>query len=123
MLAPESVISVMAMEFPERLARLRKDRGPSQRALGEMVGVHVSHLRRYEAGKPQPTLEVLRKLARALPVSADVLLFNDGERDREKEFRYRFEAVSKLDKEQRKVIKAVLDAILLPHDAKRWAAE
>jgi hypothetical protein len=67
--------------------------------------------------------KVLRRLARALRVSADVLLFGEGERDPEKEFRVHFEALSKLDKEERKVIKAVLDAILLRHDAKRWAAE
>jgi hypothetical protein len=66
---------------------------------------------------------VLRKLARALRVSADVLLFDEGERDPEKEFRVHFEALSKLDREERKVIKAVLDAILLRHDAKRWAVE
>jgi transcriptional regulator with XRE-family HTH domain len=89
--------------------------------LAEAVGVHVTHLRRYEAGTSQPTLDVLRRLATTLRVSADLLLFDEGERGPDSDFRLHFEALSRLDAEERKIIKAVLDALLLKHDAKRWA--
>ena len=44
------------------------------------IGIHVVQLRRYEAGTFQPTLDVIRKLATALSVSADLLLFGKDER-------------------------------------------
>lgn len=43
-------------------------------------GVHVAQIRRYEGGDSQPTLEVIRKLAIALSVSADMLVFDKEER-------------------------------------------
>ena len=110
------------MGFAARLLALRKQRGMSQVTLAEAVGVHVTQLRRYEAGRSQPTLEVLRQLAKALRVSADLLLFAEGERGPDEDFRFQFEALAALGQEERKVVKAVLDALLLQHDAKRWAS-
>ena len=115
-------LEVLSMGFPERLVALRKRRGFTQQALAGEVGVHVSHLRRYEAGQSQPTLDVLRHFAKALRVSADVLLFDEAERGPDADFKLHFEALSRLDKDERKIVKAVLDAILLKHDAKRWSA-
>jgi DNA-binding XRE family transcriptional regulator len=62
------------MDFPERLATLRNERGMTQGTLAQHVGIHVSQLRRYEAGNSSPTLDVLRKLAIALSVNAVQLL-------------------------------------------------
>src|SRR5277367_1499727 len=84
---------VKAPEFPELLARLRKERGLTQQALAEKVGVHVVQLRRYEAGASQPTLDVIRRIAVALSVSADLLLFGKDERGPDDELRLQFEAV------------------------------
>jgi transcriptional regulator with XRE-family HTH domain len=109
----------LTMDFPKRLASLRKDRSLTQQALADAVGVHVTQLRRYEAGTSQPTLEILRKLAVALRVSADVLLFGEGERGPEEDFRLQFEAVSHLDPEEKRVVKSVLEGILLKHEARR----
>ena len=53
---------------------------PTQQALALKVGVHVVQLRRYEAGSSQPTLDVIRHLAVALQVSADLLLFCENQR-------------------------------------------
>jgi len=114
-------IVLLAVEFPQRLEALRKQRGLSQKSLAEAIGVHVTQLRRYEAGTSQPTLDVLRQLAKALRVSADVLVFGDDERGPDDDLRYHFEAISNLDDEERKVIKTVLDALLLKHEARRWS--
>jgi len=73
-------LDLTAMDFPERLATLRNERGMTQGTLAEHVGIHVSQLRRYEAGSSSPTLDALRKLAIALSVSADTLIF-DAERN------------------------------------------
>ena len=109
------------MDFPERLAALRQERHMSQQALADAVGVHVTQMRRYEAGASNPTLDVLRNLAKALRVSADTLLFDVTERSPDASLRQQFEAVAQLDAHEKRVVKDVLDALLLKHDAKQWA--
>jgi len=42
-----TVIAIEDMSFPGRLTTLRKERGLTQQALAERVGVHVTQLRRY----------------------------------------------------------------------------
>lgn len=111
---------LLDMGFPERLAALRKERGMTQLVLSEAAGVNVSQIRRYEGGSSQPTLEVLRKLAIALSVSADVLLFDLDERGPDDDLRLQFEAVSRLDPDEKMVIKEVVESMIIRHDAGRW---
>jgi transcriptional regulator with XRE-family HTH domain len=105
--------------FPERLAAVRKERGLTQQALADRVGIHVVQLRRYESDASQPTLDVIRNLAVALSVSADLLLFGKDERGPDNELRFQFEAVSRFDAEDKKAARAVLDGLILRHEAKR----
>lgn len=109
------------IEFPQRLAALRKERGLTQQALASEIGVHVIQVRRYESGASQPTLDVIRKLAVALRVSADVLIFGEEPRGPDDELRLQFEAISKFDADEKRVIKALLDGMILKHEAKRWS--
>ncbi len=120
--APLTVTAVTEMEFPQRLATLRKQSGLTQQTLADHAGVHVTQLRRYEAGKSQPTLDVLKKIAVALSCSLDVLAFDQDERGPDEDLRLQFEATSRLDPEERKVLKVVIEGILLKHEAKRLAA-
>jgi transcriptional regulator with XRE-family HTH domain len=89
------------LDFPQHLAALRKQRTLTQQALAERIGVHVVQLRRYESGSSQPTLE---------------------ERGPDDELKLQFEAVSRLDPEEKKVIRSLLDSMILRHEAKRWSA-
>jgi transcriptional regulator with XRE-family HTH domain len=109
------------MDFPERLAALRKERGLTQQALAERVGIHVTQLRRYEGGGAQPTLDVLRRLAVALSVSADQLVFDTDERGPDGDLRLHLEAVQHLDDDEKAVIRTVIEAVLLRHQARRYA--
>ena len=117
-----SKAKIKALQFPQHLAALRKDRGLTQQALAERVGIHVVQLRRYESGSSQPTLDVIRKLAIVLSVSADMLLFGKDERGPDDELRLQFEAVSRFDPEEKKVIRSMLDGMILRHEAKRWSS-
>ena len=72
-MAMSQQLILLAMDFQDRLATLRKDKRFTQQALADLAGVHVAQIRRYEAGESQPTLDVIRKLAIALSVSADML--------------------------------------------------
>lgn len=46
--------SRITIDFTTRLAAARKQRGLTQQALTEHVGVHVTQIRRYEAGTSGP---------------------------------------------------------------------
>ncbi len=109
----------IAMDFPERLASLRKERKFTQKALAERVSVHITQIQRYENGSTQPTLDIIRKLATTLAVSSDELIFGEGEREPTEEFKRQFEALGQFDEEERKVAKAVLESLILKHNAKR----
>ena len=75
------------MSFHDRLAAVRKQRGLTQQALADAVGVHLTQVGRYEAGSSLPHFEVLRKLVIALGVSADYLLFEERDRNPDDDLR------------------------------------
>jgi transcriptional regulator with XRE-family HTH domain len=107
-------------DFPQRLAELRKQHNLTQAQLAERIGMHVVQLRRYEAGTSQPTLDVIRKLATALQVSADMLLFGQDARGPDDDLRLQFEAVSRFDEEEKRVVRSLLEGMILKHEARRW---
>src|SRR3970040_1704949 len=92
----------------------------TQRALADVTGISLIQIHRYEAGSSQPTLEALRKLAKALRVSADALVFDQDERGPDEELKLQFEAVSQFGREEKKAAREVLDALILKHQARRW---
>jgi transcriptional regulator with XRE-family HTH domain len=110
------------MNFPARLLHFRKQQGLSQLRLAEAVGLHVNQVRRYEAGTAQPTLEALVNLAKALHVSLDALVFDESERGPNEELRLQFEAVSQFPEEERKVVTALLDGLIIKHQTKRMVS-
>lgn len=101
------------MSFSARVIALRKQRGLTQQGLADTSGIHVQQIKRYEAGHAQPTAEALKKLALALHVTSDTLLFEEGEREPDDDLKLRFEAISAMLPEEREVAKAVLDAIIV----------
>lgn len=104
------------MSFGKRLVELRRKRGLTQQQLCELVGVHVTQLRNYESDRSQPTLEVIRKLALALDITADELVFDPSERMpliTDKELIRQWEHIEELPEEDRKALKAVVEGLLL----------
>jgi hypothetical protein len=92
-----------------------------QSVVAEAVGNHYSGtpLRKRRS---QPTLDVIRRLAVALQVSADVLIFGADEPGPDGDLRLQFEAISKFSAEEKSVIKSVLEGLILKHEAKRWSS-
>ncbi len=120
MVETSTVVPIDIMNFAQRLVALRKERGLTQQALADRVGIHVSNIRRYEAASSQPTLDVLRNVALALNTSADSLLFDEDERGPDDDLRFQFEATRTLDDGEKEALKALLEGFLLRHDARRW---
>lgn len=113
---------VVSMEFAARLAHLRKQKGFSQQALADAVGIHASQIKRYEAGATCPSLDALKMLAITLGVSADTLLFDEDERNPAEDFHLKLDVISHLNEDEQRIIREVLDAMLLKYQARRWAA-
>lgn len=111
-----------AMDFAHRLIDARKQRGLTQQALADLAGVHVTQLRRYEAGTNQPTLDVLRALAIALSISTDALVFTDDERGpQDPGLRLHLEAVNQLDPDEQAAVRTLIEGALLRHQARKLA--
>lgn len=110
----------LTMDFPERLVHLRKHKQLTQQGLADLAEISLSILKRYESGKAQPTLPVLRRLAIALGVSGDALLFEKDERGPGDDLRLHFEAVARMSPEEQRVVRSLLEGMILKHDAKRW---
>lgn len=108
-----------AANFPARLIQTRRQASMTQQALADAAGVHVNQIKRYEAGAAQPTLEALVGLARALHVSLDQLVFDEGERGPSDDLRLQFEAVSHMSDDDRRIIKALLDGMIVKHQTKQ----
>lgn len=120
---PTSLLETLVMDFAHRLAETRKHAGLTQQALADRAGVHVTQLRRYEAGTNQPTLDVLRALALALSVSTDSLVFTDDERGpTDPGLLLHLEAINHLDPDEQDAIRTLIEGTLLRHQARRLAA-
>ena len=117
-----SVHSVDLMAFPDRLARLRKDKGLTQKELAETVGLNQAQVHRYEKGSAEPSMSALKRLALALGVTTDELVFEDDERGPGDELRLQFEAIARFAPDEKKTAKEVLDGLILKHEARRWAS-
>ena len=115
----DSQFWIFDMAFSERVLQLRKQHDWTQQQLAERVGVKVLQIRRYENGSSQPTLEVIKNLAMALGVTADELIFGEGERGPDEELRLQFEALSQFDNDDKLVAQEVLEGLILKHQAKQ----
>lgn len=111
---------VLSVAFPDRLTATRKARGLTQEGLGDLAGLTKLQIHRYERGTSQPTLDALKRMAVALNVSIDELVFEEQERKPEGELLLLFEGVSRLDPGEQRLIKELIQSVMLKHDAKRY---
>lgn len=107
------------MPFSDRLVTLRKKRGLTQEALAHLIGVTKTQVYRYENSGAQPTLDVIKQLAIALSVTTDQLIFEEGERQPDDSLTLLLEGITRLDPDEKHVIKELVEGILLKHQAKQ----
>ena len=100
------------MEFCERLVEARRRRQLTQEQLADKAGVHVTQLRRYEAGNAEPTLRILRQLAVALSVTTDELVFDKPRGPQSRQLQLAFEAASELGKADQAVVRSVIEGLV-----------
>ena len=108
------------MDFGTRLATLRKRRTMTRQALADAVNCHVTMIGRYEDNETQPTLGIIRNMARVLSVNADSLVFEQDERGPSQELLMQFLTVCQLLPADQAVIKDALEGLILTYQAKCW---
>lgn len=108
------------MSFTERFLQLRKQHSLTQQQMADTVGMHITQVKRYESGEAQPSLEVLKKVAVAFNVSTDWPVFEENEREPQDELKLKFEALVQMEKDERRSVLALLNAMILKHQTKRF---
>ena len=110
------------MSIAQRLSALRKNKGLTQQALADVIGLHVTQVKRYEHDQSQPSLETLKKIARALRVTIDSLAFEEHELMPDDSLALQFQAVTNLPPEQQAVIKQLLEGMIIKYEAEKWSS-
>ncbi|MCP3889260.1 MAG: helix-turn-helix transcriptional regulator [Desulfobulbaceae bacterium] len=106
------------MTLGTKLKKLRKEKGLSQAALEAMSGVNCKLLSKYENERIVPSADTLRKIAEALQISSDYLIFDNAPKDgistlKDLELFEKFKEVENMSPENRSMIKHMIDALLI----------
>ena len=110
----------IAMNLHAKLVQLRKKKGLTQQQMAEAAGIHLTQIKRYESGASQPSLEALKKIAVALSVTTDSLLFEETERGPDEDLRLQFETITRMPKKERQIIRELLEGMIIKYEAQRW---
>lgn len=104
------------MPLGDRIKELRTQAGWSQGQLAERVGTDARQISRYENARITPSLDVLARIAQALDVSLDHLVFDDIARRplhaKQDVLGDRLAAIAELDPEALAALTNVIDALI-----------
>lgn len=97
------------MHVGKKIAQLRKLRDWTQEQLAHKMGVHKSHVSRWESGQMALKIETLERLAEVFGISLDDLTNSSPAGPGSTQLLQDFEA---LNEDDRLVVRKVLDAML-----------
>ena len=116
------------MSLAKKITNLRKERNLTQKELAKSIGVHFSHMSRYERGISLPSIDVVKKIAQVFSVSTDYLLLDDDQvysatTIPDPELLPLFEAVSQMPEQEKTAIKIVLGSMVVKHQIEQLLKE
>jgi len=117
------ITRLTTMSIAQRLVSLRKQKGLTQQVLADSIGLHITQIKRYEAGSSQPSLEALKKISQTFRVTIDSLVFELDELEPEEDLRLQFKAVSNMPDEERQVVRQLLEGMIIKYEAERWSSK
>jgi len=117
------ITRLLTMSMAQRLATLRKQKGLTQQALADSLGLHITQVKRYEAGTSHPSMEALKKIAQTLRVTTDSLIFEQEELEPDEDLRLQFKAISNMPEEEQRVVKQLLEGMIIKYEAERWSSK
>ena len=100
--------------FGARIKELRQAKGLTQKQLGKKIGVHYLNVGRYEQDKVNPSVPALMRLARALNVTLDFLVYGpDGKAHiKDEELFFLFKSVLELEPQDRIEVKQLVTSFV-----------
>lgn len=66
------------MNVGENIRKFRKEKGLTQKKLGELSNINEVQIRQYELGKANPKLETINKISKALDIPVEQLIFDNS---------------------------------------------
>lgn len=111
-------------KFADNLKKARANKNISQDEMAKKIGIHVTHVSRYERGLSMPSLEVANKIAKTLDISIDELVQGKHTAIAEKSIKDRellsmFNKVQVLNEKQKDCMKEFMSAFLLKVDVQK----
>lgn len=105
-----------ASKIGQKIKALREERMLSQGELEKIAKINSHLISKYENGVVEPTVSNLIKIAKALQVTADYLLF-DGTKKEDSEFtnpvlKTQVPLINKMNKRDQEVITRLIDAFI-----------
>lgn len=113
--------STFFKELGARIATARKERGLTQQALADQLGIAQQTLAHYEVARARIAASLIPRVAELLDLSFDELLIGTpivrlpGKRGPASRIERQLDAVSQLPKARQRVVSEVLDAMLAQH--------
>lgn len=90
----------------------RNDKHITQEVLAEKTNLSVKYIGHLELGNRNPSLETLIKIANALEISTDLLLFDLVDSSYKDKNCFLNDKISELSKDNQKIIHSVIDAMI-----------
>jgi transcriptional regulator with XRE-family HTH domain len=120
--------ALMVFKFGDNVKKIRVEKSISQQELADIVGIHSTHVSRYERNMAQPSVEIAKKMAEALNVTVDTLIY--GQQDEKSKNNLKdadllnlFTKVRLLDKQDLTAVKFMLKAYIFQKDTKARLAQ
>ncbi len=112
------------MSLGTKIKEIRKEQGLSQGDLGKRSGIHEKLVSKYENERIVPTADTLKKIAQALHVSADYLIFENVPKEGKVELKdlelfSMFKEVEDMGENERETIKNLIDAMIVKSKVQR----
>ena len=108
--------TVLSPDFPNKLKKLRKNRGWSQGQLAQKIGADLQRISKYERGVIWPTMELMVKMAKVFDVTVDFLIRNDKDtavgKIKNQELLSQLEEINNLPEPDQETVVSFLDAFI-----------
>jgi len=123
----EDIKSKNMKSFGDNLKEARTKKGISQGQLAELMQIHSAHISRYERNQTVPSVDVVKKFADILEVSADMLIYGtEDEKAKSKitdaELLNMFSKAQHLSDHDRDCVKSLIKAFLFQKDMEKQLA-
>ncbi len=118
----------MANKFGDNVKKIRTDKNISQQELADIIGIHSTHVSRYERNMAQPSVEIAKKMAEALNVSVDTLIYGATDEKaknslKDTDLLTMFTKIQQLEKTDLSTVKNLLKAFIFQKETQQRLAQ